>query len=365
MQTMLVCVSSPAAASAISAVADRLNVAPAVRTAVTQEEALAWLGEHPADIVLAEVTLARHPDIATFVRKVLALVPYATVIFFGEEEPEAARAAIRAGARGVIGAPGETVATAAKSIILLVLAKAPHSAADRRTPAMAVAAGSTVGARATLIPGPRSIPPREPLAQRMSGQELPGHAPPAVDVLDRARLQEFWRLIEASSLGADGAQQLRELVDPTRSALVASQAGLREGSAAGYLLGEFVQMCQSSLYPERSGSVHIQTLFDLLRQAGRQSEAAELRMLAIAEGFAVEAEPRALRMRPARSVTLTERELQVLRGMADGMSNAEIGAALFVSEDTVKTHVRRLFRKLGARDRAHAVATGFRAGLIF
>ena len=67
---------------------------------------------------------------------------------------------------------------------------------------------------------------------------------------------------------------------------------------------------------------------------------------------------RPVRVRPS----LTERELQVLRGMADGKSNAEIGRELFVSEDTVKTHARRLFRKLGARDRAHAVASGFRAG---
>ncbi|MFD2765716.1 helix-turn-helix transcriptional regulator [Micromonospora eburnea] len=67
----------------------------------------------------------------------------------------------------------------------------------------------------------------------------------------------------------------------------------------------------------------------------------------------------------ARSaVGLTERELQVLLGMAEGKSNAEIGRELFVSEDTVKTHARRLFRKLGARDRAHAVAAGFRAGLV-
>jgi DNA-binding NarL/FixJ family response regulator len=65
-----------------------------------------------------------------------------------------------------------------------------------------------------------------------------------------------------------------------------------------------------------------------------------------------------------RRAALTERELQVLRGMADGKSNAEIGRELFVSEDTVKTHARRLFRKLGARDRAHAVAAGFRSGLV-
>jgi DNA-binding NarL/FixJ family response regulator len=61
---------------------------------------------------------------------------------------------------------------------------------------------------------------------------------------------------------------------------------------------------------------------------------------------------------------LTEREMQVLQGMAEGRSNAEIGRELYVSEDTVKTHARRLFRKLGARDRAHAVAVGFRSGVL-
>jgi DNA-binding NarL/FixJ family response regulator len=61
---------------------------------------------------------------------------------------------------------------------------------------------------------------------------------------------------------------------------------------------------------------------------------------------------------------LTERELEVLAGMSDGRSNAEIGRALFLSEDTVKTHARRLFRKLGATDRAHAVAIAIRRGLV-
>jgi len=63
-------------------------------------------------------------------------------------------------------------------------------------------------------------------------------------------------------------------------------------------------------------------------------------------------------------IPLTERELQVLRGMSQGHSNAEIGRELFLSEDTVKTHARRLFRKLSARDRAQAVAIGFRRGLV-
>jgi DNA-binding NarL/FixJ family response regulator len=61
---------------------------------------------------------------------------------------------------------------------------------------------------------------------------------------------------------------------------------------------------------------------------------------------------------------LTEREMQVLRGMSQDQSNGEIGHELFLSEDTVKTHARRLFRKLGARDRAQAVAVGFRRGLV-
>jgi DNA-binding NarL/FixJ family response regulator len=63
-------------------------------------------------------------------------------------------------------------------------------------------------------------------------------------------------------------------------------------------------------------------------------------------------------------VRLTERELQVLRGMSEGKSNGQIGRELYLSEDTVKTHARRLFRKLGVRDRAQAVAHGFRRGLV-
>jgi DNA-binding NarL/FixJ family response regulator len=61
---------------------------------------------------------------------------------------------------------------------------------------------------------------------------------------------------------------------------------------------------------------------------------------------------------------LTQRELQVLTGMAGGKSNAQIGRDLFLSEDTIKTHARRLFRKLDVGDRAEAVAAGFRFGLV-
>ena len=62
--------------------------------------------------------------------------------------------------------------------------------------------------------------------------------------------------------------------------------------------------------------------------------------------------------RPRRTVTLSMREMQVLTGMSQGKSNAQIGRELYLSEDTIKTHARRLFRKLGAKDRAEAVADG-------
>ena len=61
---------------------------------------------------------------------------------------------------------------------------------------------------------------------------------------------------------------------------------------------------------------------------------------------------------------LTDRELQVLVGMSRGCTNARIAEELGVSEDTVKCHVRRLFMKIGARDRANAVAIGYEHHLL-
>ncbi|MFN2469416.1 MAG: response regulator transcription factor [Gaiellaceae bacterium] len=60
----------------------------------------------------------------------------------------------------------------------------------------------------------------------------------------------------------------------------------------------------------------------------------------------------------------TPREIEVLQLVCDGLVNREIGVRLFLSEETVKSHVRHLLAKLQARSRAHAVAVGFRRGLI-
>jgi DNA-binding NarL/FixJ family response regulator len=61
---------------------------------------------------------------------------------------------------------------------------------------------------------------------------------------------------------------------------------------------------------------------------------------------------------------LTPRELQILTLAADGLTDAEMALRLDVAVQTVKFHVRRLYPKLGARNRAHAVAIGFHEGLL-
>ena len=97
------------------------------------------------------------------------------------------------------------------------------------------------------------------------------------------------------------------------------------------------------------------------RDHSRRFEAAAARRGTSRSGAVIPFNPPALR---ELAQDPTPRELEVLQLVADGLVNREIGQRLFLSEETVKSHVRHLLAKLQARSRAHAVAVGYRRGLI-
>lgn len=103
----------------------------------------------------------------------------------------------------------------------------------------------------------------------------------------------------------------------------------------------------------------------LLKDASRSEIVGAVR--SAARGESVLAAPVAARL-AARFITprsvLTAREVEVLQRVADGMSNADIGRALYIGETTVKSHLVHIFDKLGVRDRTAAATTALARGIL-
>ena len=140
-----------------------------------------------------------------------------------------------------------------------------------------------------------------------------------------------------------------------------------------------------SISPSDAARPHTYVLASLLPQAGAsgfllktappRELAAAIRTIAAGEALLAPAitrrmiqdyvrRPRSGAGSPARPGHAHPRELEVLTLIAHGRSNAEIGAALFLSEPTIKTHVTRILAKLQLRDRVQAVVFAYESGLI-
>jgi DNA-binding NarL/FixJ family response regulator len=150
--------------------------------------------------------------------------------------------------------------------------------------------------------------------------------------------------VEATRLLREQHPEIRVIVLTTyaddRSVLDALRAGAR-----GYLTKD-------------SGAAEIhQALRNVLDDRSAIDPAVQHHLVAAIAGPAGPAGPTEL---PAG---LTPRELEVLTLIAEGLSNSEIAQRLFVSEGTVKSHINHLLTKIGARDRAQAVAYAYRHGL--
>jgi len=164
-------------------------------------------------------------------------------------------------------------------------------------------------------------------------------------------------------LAAGRLQEGRGELESAEDTLSRALALARRGAGALELAAALIALAQvRQSRGDRAGAGAL--LVDAREIIDTCSDAGDLDRSLVAAEQAVRARPRG----PSRPTTerdeLTDREIAVLRLLAGELSRREIADALFVSLDTVKTHIRGIYRKLGAGTREDAVAGARRRGLI-
>lgn len=157
--------------------------------------------------------------------------------------------------------------------------------------------------------------------------------------------------------GVDGVEATRQIVaaDPRVRVLVLSASGEQADVLEAVKAGATGYLVKSASREELLDAVGRTAQGDTVFTPG-------LAGLVLGEFRRMSTEP-AVDPSPGVRSTLTERETEVLRLLADARSNAEIATALYIGEATVKTHVSNVLQKLGARDRVAAVVYAHRHGL--
>jgi len=102
----------------------------------------------------------------------------------------------------------------------------------------------------------------------------------------------------------------------------------------------------------------------ILKEAPHQTLLRAIEKVAAGEGYVDPALMPSFLNGKDRDEMLTAREREILQLLADGMSNADVAGRLFISQETVKSHVRHILAKLEASTRTHAVATALRTAII-
>jgi DNA-binding NarL/FixJ family response regulator len=176
-------------------------------------------------------------------------------------------------------------------------------------------------------------------------------------VLDAARrTSPDVALLDIEMPGLDGISAAAELVRevPATRALILTTFG-----RPGYLRRALEQGASGFLLKDAPA----ETLFDAVRvvAAGEALLAPTITRRLIAEFARLRPRPQAP---PNGLDALTPRETEILALVAEGLSNGEIAERLVLSDETVKTHVSHVLRKLGLRDRAQAVVVAYESGLV-